>query len=160
MDEIKGIQLIIQWIWTYGGGLNHQGGWKQHSGLTKGFCCALFCSGNALKNKSPTSPLLSPSLKHSQRVYSSSSLQLLYAGRWGSTGLAPQPSPDHRGPAPFHLLHPRPQHPLCQLLSTFGPRRLPLEPGGWRGSVRFLRHIWSWRSVVELRYKLSRGWGN
>lgn len=109
-------------------------------------------------SKSPhTSPLLSEPLKRSQRLYSSSSFQLLSAGRWGSTGLAPQPSPDYRGPASFHLLHPRPQHTLCQFLSAFGPRRLPLEPGGWRGSVRFLWHIRSWRSVAELRYRWSGG---
>lgn len=117
-----------------------------------------YSNSNTL-NSPPASLLLCSSLKHSQPVYSSSSrlhrcsIQFLSAGRRGSAGFAPQPAPDDRGPTPWHLLHRRPQHPFCQFLSTLGPRRLPLEPGGWRGSVRFLRHLRSWRSIEELRYR-------
>lgn len=79
--------------------------------------------------------------RYSSSSSSSFNLQLLSAGRRGSAGFAPQPAADHRRPAALHLLHRRPQYPLCQFLPPSGPRRLPVEPGGRRGRVGLLRHL-------------------
>lgn len=125
----------------------------QHLNTASPKLFALQCSAVLNKPKLKSLPCSLLSFKHSQHVDSSSGLHLLLAGRRGPAGSSPQPAPDHRGPASLHLFRPRPQHPVCQFLSTTGPRRLPVEPGGQRGGVRFLRHIRSRRSVEELRFR-------
>lgn len=97
---------------------------------------------------------LSPSCYSS---HSWCSLQLLHPRRRRSPGPAAQPSADHRGPAPVGVLHPGPQHSLRQLLSAFGPRRLPLESGRRRGGVGLFRLVRSRGSVVELRDRGRKG---
>lgn len=97
---------------------------------------------------------LSPSCYSS---HSWCSLQLLHPRRRRSPGPAAQPSADHRGPAPVGVLRPGPQHSLRQLLSAFGPRRLPLESGRRRGGVGLFRLVRSRGSVVELRDRGRKG---
>lgn len=73
------------------------------------------------------------------------------ARRRGAAGFASGHSSNHRGPASWHVLHVRPQHPLRQFFSSHRPRRLPLEPGRRRGGVGLLRHLRSGRFTEELK---------